>query len=956
MARNSESRLNIAVNRLVDALSFSGQIRDLVDHLNRQVAETDDSPTNLLSHPGGYIRSLQKRRLGIAEAYLQIAHKLSPASSQTRLAALRNLIVHSLHAKTVRLPLNTARVQVELVKRAIKHQQDRRRQMELISDFSLASFGQESLIRRFLGELGLVQVPETNESLKDLDLGWDDHVHDSISEGRKTPTQLLLDAFIKGLSRLTVVYYDLADRDIFYEVMSAGKLLGIDVKIGVEFSVGLSSQRRHYMYVIPATTYPDLISFLEEHGSDLAAFQDGLQKNSASRRRTMEAVLDQFNEKVIPTLNEGCLPHGPLALKKLTVEDLEPVVTRGQASRTHLGELLFNHFREVLRRRVLAAKVHANVFRQLYRGGKLTDWELRGVESSYRRMRKEYERLTPEKLRETYFADTSIDYDSCFSSEEDVLPTLIRLPGRIVFLHPLSRGLSTLVDTVLMHHKSIDAIELFNMHDCASRDPAETHFLSGFIHELNNGTIETLRKHLQDWTVEPSDPSVMDEAIRHYHDHPLLPLASSDSKSRDVSIPGMGFIRQDRVLKKTRRQFARTHLSLPPAISNLVVTEGKGIPKEEWKKPQNRILALGKITRMKRNLVGDEAQGKKLGIRRIWRYLNPTLKHVLRVAAGAVPAYLWIGPIFTLVWFGITFCRNVLVDLIAASGLRVREWRFKDINFQNATQSLFWTGFSVPVLSLVKKGFDLAWPLASMGLLFEWSKFFFICMANGTYIAAHNMLRRFDHSVTRANFFRSVLAWPFASLFSPLGYILGVPAIVQAKFWSDVVAAVIEGRGKVRQMMVLRKRDLSELLPQVSSPQREVRLTAMLDTLFIWARAQRGRTALSQLLSGPTLMVRLMGRLGRKQQPLTSIQPYKATILLYDAFEPERSHLELSRISLDKHRPGESVLLTDLLAVDLVRFHLWLQKRKKKLAGQAPGAKDSTSDDRSSSTAQGNDR
>ena len=85
-------------------------------------------------------------------------------------------------------------------------------------------------------------------------------------------------------------------------------------------------------------------------------------------------------------------------------------------------------------------------------------------------------------------------------------------------------------------------------------------------------------------------------------------------------------------------------------------------------------------------------------------------------------------------------------------------------------------------------------------------------------------------------------------MFSFLGDFLTVPSIVQAKFWSDFMAAVIEGTGRSSQQIHLRKRDLLEILPQLYSENRRERTVAMLDILYIWARRRKGKASLRQVL------------------------------------------------------------------------------------------------------------
>ncbi len=913
------------VTAVVDWLSFNEPIRDLAATLKHKIAYGETDAAWLRSHPGGFRRALHKRRMGIAESYIHIAHALDVASAETRLLALRTLMDLSLHAKTVAMPLNTARVQIDLMKEATKHTENRRRQMELIADFSLASYGNEAVIRRLLNELRLVEVPEEGRRLRELDLGWDGHVHDNLSEGRKTPSQVLLDAFIKGLSRLTLVHYDLTNRPIVSEAMLAGDILGIGVCVGVEFSVGDARQRRHYVYRPPAASAAELFAFLDREQERLAPFTAGLAENRARRRATVLGLLTHFNREHLATFNEDVAPDGPFALHALTEDELQRAAPYGPYSRLQLAELLFARYAQVLRRRVLALKVQAGVYRQLSRTGKMTGWEVERIEQRYRAARTALCELSPQSLRSAFFSDSSAeDYDSAFRNEAEVLPPLRALGGDITFVHPLAHGLPAAVNTLVHNAHAIDQVEVVNMHDAASRNPEENVAFCSFVQILNGGSREQAERFLEDQQIAAPAPDALQAALTACQERPLVPVAGSDATGREPSIPGMGFIREASIPRKCRRAYARTHYRLPAPIAAAITGVDGRQPDAPETGPEHCVYSMGKSRPRRPNLVGDEVHFERVGVRRLWRYLNPRAKQGLRVAAGAVPAYLAVGPLFTLIWLGITFVRNVFADLIAASGLQLRLWRVRDINLDNASQSLFWTGFSVPLLAAVKLGFDWAWPGDTEGLAFEGSKFFFLCFANGSYIALHNTLRRFDRQVIRANFFRSVLAWPFAALCAPLGNWAGVPSIVQTKFWSDVVAAVIEGSAKFRQRIVLRRRDLAELLPRIDAPERSVRLTAMLDILYIWARQQRGRTALALLLSprSQRAAARQAARSATAAAPLLG-EPCLQRLL--DAFQPHRAQATLTTFVMETYEPREAILLTTLLQERLVPFHQWLK-------------------------------
>ncbi|QTA83706.1 Uncharacterized protein dnl_61210 [Desulfonema limicola] len=912
---------------IINILSFNNRIRDLADILNRKVENIEDASDSqfsyLISHPGGFLRAFHKRRMNMAESYVRIAQQLDRSNYKERLHALKVMMVLSLHAKTVSMPLNTARVQIEIMKEAVKNLHNPRRQMEMIADFSVASYGREAAIRRFLRELKRVEVPENGKPFKELDLGWDSHVHDNLSEGRKTPSQLILDAFIKGISRLTLAYYDIPDRDIVFEAMKAGKILGIEVSIGIEFSVGLRSRRKHYLYVVPALTYQAFTDYFNDNCRALTPFVDGLEENRKRRRRVITEILENFNKTHRIELNRGYPENGILALKPLRFEYLEKIVPNGQYSRNHLSELLYEQLKGLLKKRVLALKVQHEIFRQLFQKGEVTGWEIERIEESYLKTREKYHNLTPAHLKSDFFSGKNItDYDSAFPSEDHILPDLKAVGGQIVFSRPLEHGLNEAVSSVFYSYSDIDMIELMNMRDSMVRDPSEITRLCRFIDLLNNGTREELKLFLKDWEIKIPDQDIFTSAFETYHDKALIPLAVSASTGWKPQIPGMGFIKDSSIPKKSLKYFSKTHYQLPQSVSSLIA--GKGRP---FEKPV-KIYSLGKRGHFKPNLVGDEQCFESVSPMRLWRYLNPVVKNIIRITLGIIPAYLWIGAEYAVIWFGITFFRNLFVDLIAFSGAKPGVWSLKNVDFDNIAQSLFWTGFSVPVLGSVKNGFDMAWPFAATGLFFEWSKFLFICIANGIYISTHNKIRQFDNRVIRANFFRSILAWPFSAVFAPAGNLLMIPSIVQAKFWSDVIAAIIEGTNKFHQKIILRKRDILEILPLLESETREVRLTAMLDILYIWAKRQRGYTSLLHILKGNKgFLGKITGKIKQKNKDEKKDDPVPEYLpLMIKLFKPQDAQFELSRFILENYTSREEIVLTELLNTYLVSFHQWMEK------------------------------
>ncbi len=952
------SRFLTLLNYLVEVTSFNFDTRKALDTLNKRLENPERIYLHLNSHPGGYTREIYKRRISIAEAYIIIAHELESDRYEERLRSLKTLAQLSLHAKNISLPLNTARVQISLMKEAIKKKGDYRRQLELITDFTIASFGQWPVIKKLLNERNMIQVPELGKSLKDLNLGWDSHVHDSMSEGRKTPSQVLLDAFVKGLSSIRLMYYDINDAQIIREAFGAGRILGIDVQMAIEFSVGKSKIRRHYAY-IPGNfhTADQFMDFFKKNEAKLSNFLQGLHKNSENRRLTIESMIKNFNETHLIRLNSGYKKDDLLFLPPLAIEDLKKVVMSGQYSRIHLGELLFSRLFEVTHKRVLHLRTQYQVAMTKKAMGFISQWELDQITNQYETVRKYYEEMSPERLREKFLEDKAIiDYDSAFLDESEIFQPLVECGGDIKFIHPLEVGLKNAAITIIKNYKFISRAETFNNTDAAKRNPNDLILFNRFIEILNNKPLPELKKFLSEWDILDLEDKLVEAAHAHYHSKPLIPECGSDAIGRDPKIPGMGFIKSSSVPAPIRKWYLNKHSMLPSPISSLIMGQGRPVAESEWKtlaEDEKHIVLMGKSGSRAKNLVGDETGFEFIGLGRYFKYLNPNIKNVFRIIFGFIPAFLTFamlygnetgapkyiqqtfmtfGIFYASLWFFITFFRNVLVDLVSAHGFDIRDWGWHDVNFDNAFQSLFWTGFSVPVLNAVKNWFEISWP--AVGILSptikEVVKFFFLCAANGVFIVTHNRIRNFDEKVIKANFFRSIFAWPFATLFSPLGNILDIPSIVQTKFWSDMVASVVEGTGKFTQRIVIRKRDLNEIIPQLSSPDKNIKMAAALDILYIWARQQRGNTCLEQILLNKTAFYR---SIMAKASSSTDEKKAKAKRMLDDLcdfFTEEGSSIALNYFVLENYSGYDSVVLTNIIGNHFEQFKEWLYSLRER--------------------------
>ena len=200
-----------------------------------------------------------------------------------------------------------------------------------------------------------------------------------------------------------------------------------------------------------------------------------------------------------------------------------------------------------------------------------------------------------------------------------------------------------------------------------------------------------------------------------------------------------------------------------------------------------------------------------------WRYLNSHLQNALKVIIGFIPAFLtfaltkdwWLLAYFgAFIWFGITGLRNIVQSVLGGGGFKrspLLNWN-DYISWTRITDSLLFTGFSVPLLDYLVKTLILdrvfGITTGSQPVLL----YTFMALANGIYLSSHNILRGLPKGAVYGNFFRSILSIPIAIGFNMvIGAILGAAGVagvnlvlqkwaaIISKAASDIVASIIEG-------------------------------------------------------------------------------------------------------------------------------------------------------------------
>jgi len=828
----AKSRLHRLYNKFISSLSFSAELRKMRRELNAKIDQPESITAPPPFHPQAANRWFKRRRISIAESYLMVVRDLDSRNSSRRLTALKNLADVAFRSSSIDYPLNTARVQSALVKEVVKHRSNKRRQLELLYDFSMSTQGQHQVIRKLCDELNIIELPENGMKIGELGYAWDDHVHDVATSGRKNPTQLVLDAFIKGISSLTVAYGLVSDIDLMEEVLEAGNILGLKVNIGLEFSVLVEGARYHFIAELPHfSSKEELRSFFSDHALDMDKFFKGLEINRESRLDAVRRLLENFNQNTLPKINEGFENKPEYCLAPLSLEVLLATIPNVNITPLHLAEFMYVRYRPILQKRVWYYKVLREKARYIAQNPSglqqdQTNGELQReeIEASYSELKKELNRLSPDLVLSAYFDSPHIiSYQSAFDDLESISQMLKRAGCSIRFVQPLEHGLELAKQALIKWSRCIDAVEIYNIQDCIGRNPESIEDFARFVNELNKSAAAEGRSFLK-------------------------PICGSDATGRNPKIPGMGFIFEDQIIGNLRKRYIKRHMRLPSLISAMIRSSECPVDEASLQNAAvPSIVCMGKISgSWNRAITGDEERINPL---RAWRYFNPTFKNAIRAIIGFTVATAYIGPAYALLWLGITGFRNSIADLISYRGPKLSQWKLKSINFDNVGQSLFWTGFSVPLMGYAKSTFDILWPLAPETFLFNLVKFFVISIVNGFYLAAHNTLRGFDTNVVRANLFRSILAWPLATIFAPIGNSLSIPSIVQTKIWSDVVAGFIEGGNKYRKVLQLRQKTLEELIPTVINASGSAQYIATMDVLYLFSQEPRTRTTIKAILS-----------------------------------------------------------------------------------------------------------
>lgn len=921
-------------------------------------------------HPHGIKELSESRGLRIAYSVVHLLESLEAGDLEDRLNALRSLRDEVLHASAGSMPKNAARVLLSIMKDLVRNRDDEIAQLKLAHDFRRVASGKPGVVRQMLRRYHLLEMPEEWNQL-----AFDDHVHDINTKGRKSISHLVMDAWIKGIRRLRVIYYNYIDSPSAAELLEAAQIMGVDVRIGIEFSARFRGRYIQLIWVPRGFSDPEsFLCFLAEE--PVRQLMDQGRAVTRYRQRYILQILDSFNRNHRTGINADL----DIDMPPLNADDFLRFVRPGQPSILHLAKYIHTRLLPLMRGKTVD-------LRKVYQTAEEKD--RKAIESRVQRMNAlDSEAIVQRFLRPS--ANPEIPDPSRVTDDPQVPELLSLTPrqllDRVTHLqtgYRITLNLTDLLpeDVVEILYDCeglINRLEIFNLKDYTSGKTGQIKEISELQLALNEGNAINLKRlirgiigRLTTGEPFPGKPERIEKLgiILHdisvfaamYGSKHLKPRIGSDSTGHSSLMYGMGLAIMETLPPDARRQCNRRRHAMPQKAScpmdepsdvslkakrsiipfripvyrrithipytspigsrgiyhrlvhHLPILGRLGKTRQiDWlvqthlthMDPEGNIVTLGGISDRSENCLNLEGDENEPQARISPFYLNSKLVNGLKILMGFIPAFLsfyltnswWVlAYLGAFIWFGITGLRNILQSVLGGGGFRrspLLHW--KDyVNWVRISDSLLFTGFSVPLLDYLIKTLLLDRYMGVTTATHPITLYTIMAIANGCYLSSHNLFRGLPKGAVYGNFFRSILSIPIAVAFNMLiGALLGMVGVVavddQLQKWaaviskgaSDTVAGLIEGTADrfaniktrfqdyantLNQLfqiysqleVLLPELNVMETLEAIRNDRAEVHADAKdlekliiigsLDLLYFWMYQPRARTALKYL-------------------------------------------------------------------------------------------------------------
>ncbi|RLE18015.1 MAG: hypothetical protein DRJ65_21985, partial [Acidobacteria bacterium] len=858
-------------------LWYDRQDHELLALVDRVVSRDRSRKTlrtlmNPALHPSGIKELAAPRALRVAFAMLNLLDSLEAGRAEERLQALRAVRDEVLTGTDSAFRLNTARVLLEIMKDVVRSDATDVRRLRLAHNFRQAAGGKARVIRRLLKQYHLLEMPEDWSQV-----AFDFHVHDANTKGRKSPTHLIMDAWIKGIRTLGVISYNSVRPESAHELLEAAAIMGIDVRIGVELPAKFRGRFVQLIWVPWGFLgTKDFLQFLAE--PEVQAFMRAGEEVSQYQESYVLGVLDIFNRRHRQDL-AGRLG---VDLGHLERGEFLDFVGTGQASILHLGEFIHSKLVRTVRRRteenyapdVEPDPTESAELQSLL--GALREMDSETIVDLFLRPDQNPEVPNPHMPTGGNKTPELLQY-----SPAELTERLSHLrTGLRVTLNLSELSLEDVLELLYDCEGRITHLEIFNLKDLVLDRMPDHERINELQQALNAQDVVTLKKIIGDvlLKVEASNEPGRQERAEKLHkilgDIPRLcsfyaafslkSRMGSDSTGRSQRFHGMGMAvfqtlparAQREILDREPEARRRLPVSMNAALHRMYTDDENGgvflkrlrrwqglrlvgmQRSEEWKSQYDsaslggdgNIVTLGGVP--EKSI--DEVAVEEHGIRDRTpnpRALNTGLRNALMVVIGLIPAFAtfaltkdwWLLQYFgAFIWFGITGFRNILQSVLGGGGLRRSPLlRWNDyVSWERVSDSLFYTGFSVPLLDYLVKTLILDRTFGITTQSNALALYTFMALANGIYLSSHNLLRGLPSGAVYGNFFRSILSIPIAIVLNGTAAALlgaagvaSVDTILQkwaaiiSKTASDMMAGLIEGLADRHKNIKIRLRD-----------------------------------------------------------------------------------------------------------------------------------------------------
>lgn len=758
-------------------------------------------------HPRGIKELAAPKSLRIASAMIELLGTLEHGTGKDRIRALRAVRAEVLLDSSQTLRINSARVLLQIMKHIVRAGGEEEKQLSLIHDFRDASSGKPRLIRKLLKKYHLLEMPEDWNQL-----AFDHHVHDANTKGRKSPTHLIMDAWIKGIRFLGVIYHNYVKVEAASELLEAAAIMGIDVRIGVEVKARLND--RYIQLVWSPRGFlgrKDFLRFLEDP-SVQAFFDEGKAVVEYEKKRVLY-LLDRFNEKYLEIINQ----RFGLELDALDRDEFLARVGLGQPSLIHLSEYAYRKVLDQIEFKISKLKEDPTKLDELEKYfNQISDFD-------------------SESLVEDYLSIDSSETDLSINDEK-TLPKLLRLNPEEVFdlleelptrcritLIPSNLSAADVLEVLYEGKGRVTHLEIFNLKDWAQDHIKDRHLINELRLVINSGNIVEAKYLVHD-IIERAQNRGEDSLIIErltvilndlktllgfYSSSRLKSRLGSDSVGLSRHTRGMGLAVVPTLPWRTRRQLKKNNERIIPVTTiarrytmRVFGDRNHSFDKHRsrrdflnellYHKEENRAISWsvghnattlsesGNIATLggKREDSIDESLSQNTSERSShapfrMTHLNARSKNIFKILLGFLPAFFtffltkdwWILAYFgAVIWFSITGLRNIIQSVVGGGGLkRSSLLHWKDlVSWSRVADSLLFTGFSVPLLDYLVKNLILAKTFQITTTTSPILLFTFMALANGIYISSHNTYRGLPIGAIVGNFFRTVISIPIA--------------------------------------------------------------------------------------------------------------------------------------------------------------------------------------------------